>query len=63
MTFELSETQVEKFNKWRKKLKPIPPAAIGGGFSFTFTPIGIGTVVEVTRIDGKKLDLTEDDKW
>ena len=62
MKFELSEKQLKKFNTWKKKQK-VPPmvAAIGGSYSFPFTPTGIGDFVEVKcNYNGKTLDLTED---
>jgi len=62
MKFELSEKQLKKFNTWKKKQK-VPPmvAAIGGSYSFTFTPTGIGNFVEVKCNDnGKILNLTEE---
>jgi len=62
-TFELDEDQVKKFEAWDKKLKKLAPATIGGGYTFSFTPTGLGVVVEVERADGKKINLTDYDKW
>jgi len=61
--FELDEDEIKKLEAWNKKLKKLPPATIGGGYTFMFTPTGLGTVVEVERADGKKINLTDYDKW
>ena len=38
--------------------------SIGGGFSFTFTPLGIGMGCSVTEsITGESIDLSEYDSW
>jgi len=37
---------------------------IGGGYTFTFTPTGLGTVVKVKNcVTGEELDLTDYDSW
>ncbi len=60
-TFTLDEEQTTKFDKWRKEKKDtLPQAAIGGAYSYIFTPTGIGTIVVVECVDGTKLDLTKD---
>lgn len=61
MNFTLSESQTIKFINWRNKIlqkKDKHITAIGGAFTFKFTPTGIGTIVSVKGY-GKKLDLTE----
>jgi hypothetical protein len=63
MKFELDEEQVKKYQAWRKKLKKLPPATIGGGETFCFTPTGLGTAVTVKRVDGEEINLTDYDKW
>lgn len=38
--------------------------AIGGGFKFTFTPLGIGMACTVTEsITGESIDLSDYDSW
>jgi len=52
MNFDCSVEQVKKYEKWRKKLPKLPEAhfgAVGGGYTFSFIPTGIGTIVSVTR--------------
>lgn len=61
--FELSPEQVEKYEKWHKSLKKIDYGTTGGGYSFIFTPTGLGDIVKVRRDDGQEIDLTEEDKW
>jgi len=63
MTFQLTSEQTEKYNKWRKKLKKINFGAIGGGYTFCFTPTGLGDIVKVKRDDGYELDLTDINNW
>jgi len=58
MVFELSAEQTIEYKEWRKT-KPANKAAIGGAFTFCFTPTSIGVMVEVQHADGSKLDLTE----
>ena len=66
-TFVLSAEQHKKYDEWRKeKNKKNGEAyvgaivgAIGGAYSFCFTPTGIGTMVVVKCADGTELDLTE----
>jgi hypothetical protein len=58
--FELTEAQVQKFNQWRSTKPEIYVGAIGGAYTFEFTPTGIGMVVTVKCADGTELDLTDD---
>ena len=66
MTFKLDETQFEKYVAWQEKLEEENPkyyGAAGGGYSFIFTPTGLGDIVKVRRDDGEELDLTDMDNW
>ena len=58
--FELSETQIKKFEEWRKSKSEIYVGAIGGAYTFEFTPTGIGMLVKVKCADDTEIDLTED---
>ena len=66
-TFTLTAKQVEQFDKWRKekneKNGPVDVGAIGGAYTFCFTPTGFGIMESVTCADGTKLDLTDIDSW
>lgn len=63
MNFELSEEQTAKYEAWHKTLKRVDYGAAGGGYSFIFTPTGLGDIIKVRRDDGEELDLTEIEKW
>ena len=69
-TFELTAEQEKLFEEFRKKKEKERrkankrDAAIGGAFTFCFTPTSIGTSLEVVCNDDKsKLDLTDYDNW
>lgn len=66
--FELTEKEVKRYNKWKKKLPEIDQTkfgAAGGGYWFKFIPTGIGDVVLAGRSDVPELDinLTDYDSW
>lgn len=67
MTFTLSSKQVEMYEKWlkkkNKKTGEVYVGAIGGAYTFAFTPTGIGMIEEVICSDGTKLDLTDISTW
>jgi hypothetical protein len=62
--FTLTKEQEEKYEAWKKTLPKLSQGhfgAVGGGYSFEFTPTGIGTIVVAKRADDPKheIDLTE----
>jgi len=62
MKFELDESEIKKFNKWKKNLSKIPIDVFGEEFQFTFKfhPTGLGVVKTIVRdLDGEELDLTD----
>ena len=64
--FALSEEQIKVFEILRKqqKEKDSHMATIGGRWTFSFTPTGLGTVVEVKdNKTGDILDLTDINEW
>jgi hypothetical protein len=62
MKFDLSEEQITKLEEWKKAIKVIYGEY--GLFTYSFTPNGIGTEVEVySNLAKTSLDLTEIDKW
>ena len=66
MMFELDETEINKFNQWKKKLPKIPMDVFGEEFQFTFKfhPTGLGVVKIIERdLDGEELDLTDYSDW
>lgn len=77
MSFELSQGQWAKYHKWKqeqdKKVRESQKGseyehyglpyygAIGGAYTFCFTPTSIGMCVSVENgSTGEKLDLTDD---
>lgn len=66
-TFEVTEKQYKKYEKWRKaktkKEGELYVGAIGGAYTFCFTATGIGEIVTVKAADGDELDLTDYNLW
>ncbi len=57
--FELSQSQLKKYEEWKASLPKIDSGhfgASGGGYWFKFTPTGIGDIVVVGRDDVPELD-------
>jgi len=67
LTFEITEKQYKKYQRWRraktKKEGELYVGAVGGAYTFCFTPTGIGQIIEVRTSDGDRLDLTDFDTW
>ena len=65
MTFDLTPEQLARYVKWREDLAARGPApyvgAVGGAYTFKFTPTGIGVLLRVVRVDGEEIDLTDYD--
>lgn len=61
--FALTPEQIEKLRRWLKPKKAMKQGAIGGELTFCFTPTSLGTVTEVQRADGSKIDLTDYGSW
>lgn len=65
MKFELTDAQRERYAQWRRELTASKGecyvGAVGGAYTFQFTPTGIGILVSVTRADGETIDLTDYD--
>jgi len=61
-TYGLTISQVKKLDEWKSHIKAIYGEY--GDYSFTFTPTGIGTGVEVySELANVSLDLTEIENW
>ena len=67
LTFEITEKQYKKYQRWRraktKKEGELYVGAVGGAYTFCFTPTGIGQIIEVRTSGGDRLDLTDFDTW
>lgn len=62
VNFSLSETQEEKFNIWKERIKEI--FGEYGHFSFTFKPYGVGTSIYIySDLLKEYLDLSEVESW
>ena len=63
MTYKFTDKQLEQLEKWKATLPKPPLTAIGGEFTYSYTPTGLGTVVRVKNWDGREIDLTDYDEW
>ena len=59
--FSITPEQNAKIKEWMKKYEGQHFGAIGGAFTYRFTPTGIGTFATVTGPDGDELKLQEAD--
>lgn len=58
--FSLSESQIKKLNEWSKTLPDAYTGAVGGRFTYSFTPTSIGVFITAQDcITKKELDLSE----
>lgn len=67
MEFQIIDEDYKKFEVWYKQHKKECPVedvgAIGGRYTFTFTPTGLGDIVKVTCVCGEELNLTDWESW
>jgi hypothetical protein len=64
MNFKLTEKQVKLAEKWTKEKRIENQGAIGGQFTYEFTPCSIGLFVSVKdTVTNETLDLTEYDDF
>ena len=62
MKFELDASQVKRLKEWQDVIKK--KHGKYGAYKFTFTPTGIGTIVEVrSELTKAILDLSDVEKW
>lgn len=64
--FSLTPQQSEEVNNWLEKheCKQIDAGAIGGAFSYIFTPTGLGVIEKIRcNICLEILDVSEYDEW
>lgn len=66
-SFNLEIEQEKKASEWIKNQltsKPKNSGAIGGRFTFSFTPTSLGTIIKVEDNQTKEiLDLTDYSSW
>lgn len=70
--FTIPENQIKKLEKWMKEQDQKAfqidiehhYGAIGGGYSYTFTPTSIGTFIEVRNVvTGEKIDVSDSENF
>lgn len=65
--FTVPDEEADKSRKWRKDHDKICPqievGAIGGKFTWSFTPTGLGCILKLKCACGEELDLTDYDSW
>jgi hypothetical protein len=63
--FNLTEEQYSKLKEWKSKHDSnAPDGAIGGRYTYSFTPTRLGMVVVVTdSITKEEIDLSNYDEW
>ncbi len=65
--FRFSEDQYIKLQKWKNGLQPPRDAncgAIGGRFTYLFTPTNLGTIIIVLdNLSQDTIDITDYDNW
>jgi hypothetical protein len=62
--FSLSAEQFSAVKEWMAGHKKRYSGAIGGRYSYTFTPTGLGVIAKITdNATGEVLDVTDYDGW
>lgn len=59
--FPITPEQNAKIKEWMKKYEELKFGAIGGAFTYCFTPTGIGVFAKVKGPDGDELEFQEAD--
>ncbi len=64
MTFNIEGEELKKLLKWQKQFKFVPLGAIGGSYSYCFTPTSLGVVITCkNNANGEEIDVTEYLDW
>lgn len=68
--FYITQDEYKKFSDWKKEHNKkckfsdsMSGGAIGGRFTYIFTPTGVGTATTVKCACGEECDLTDYDMW
>ena len=63
MGFQISELEQKTLNEWLKsKDLEVYCGAIGGRFTYSFTPTSLGMIIKVKDdLDGDEIDITDYD--
>ena len=62
-SFYLTKEKNQRYINWKASLPQKYFGAIGGSYSFIFTPTSLGDIVKVKRCDGYEIDLTDYDSF
>ena len=75
LMFVLEGTELAKFRAWEAEHNKTcryyddgtspecPSGAIGGQFTFKFTPTGLGYIITIKCLCGKDVNVTDFDNW
>ena len=65
--FSLDEKQLNDLNEWKSELEKHDVGAIGGAFTYTFTPTSLCIIAKVYYLMGtfaeQSIDLTDYESW
>jgi hypothetical protein len=62
--FRIPNESLEKLQKWQEKQEFRALGAIGGSYTYSFTPTTLGVVVKVkNNANGEEIDLTDYENW
>ncbi len=62
--FALTEEQTQRLRDWSASRPFIGAGAIGGRYTYQFTPTNIGLIIKIEDVLGKEtLDLTDYEDW
>lgn len=59
--FPITSEQADRIREWKKRYEGQKFGAIGGAFTYSFTPTGIGTFASVKGPDGEVFNFQEAD--
>jgi len=66
ISFHITEDEREKFRVWREEHElscTRKSAAIGGAYTYCFTPTGLGDIKVVKCVCGTEVTLTDFENW
>ena len=64
MKFEIPEDKVDEVRDWiRSHECNAKQTAIGGKIKYSFIPTGLGSMIKVSCVCGKFMDVDDSDNW
>jgi hypothetical protein len=61
--FTLDMEQEKRLDTWKENIKPMDVGAIGGEYTYCFTPTSLGIICVVKHASGQEINLTNFDEW